>query len=63
MLSIYTSAIMNSNANTVGGILMFEKEVYEAPSIEITEFELTDSIALSTQGGFGTGGVEEIWGS
>jgi hypothetical protein len=54
---------MIPNASTVGGILMCEKEVYEAPSIEITEFELTDSIALSTQGGFGTGGVEEIWGS
>lgn len=42
---------------------MFEKEVYEAPVIEITEFELSESIALSTQGEFGTGGVEEIWGS
>jgi len=63
LLSIYTSAIINSNASTVGGILMFEKEVYEAPTIEITEFELTDSIALSTQGAFGTGGAEEIWGS
>lgn len=42
---------------------MVNKEVYEAPVIEVTEFELTDSIALSTQGGFGTGGAEEIWGS
>ena len=42
---------------------MFEKEVYEAPTIEITEFELAESIALSSNNEFGTGGLEEIWGS
>lgn len=41
---------------------MFEKEVYEAPQIEITEFELTDSIALSGQGDFNLFGFEEIFG-
>jgi hypothetical protein len=46
----------------VGGILMVKKEQYEAPILEVTEFELTDSIAesgLSSQGLFGN---EEIWG-
>lgn len=38
---------------------MFEKEVYEAPSIEITEFELTESIALSSNDPLGIGGLGE----
>ena len=41
---------------------MVKKEQYEAPIIEVTEFELTDSIAesgLSSQGLFGN---EEICG-
>ena len=41
---------------------MFEKEVYEAPQVEITEFELSDSIATSGQGGFDLFGFEEIFG-
>lgn len=63
MLSIYTSAIINPNASTVGGILMFEKEVYEAPVIEITEFELSESIAESANSGMGSLGFDEIWGN
>lgn len=63
MLSIYTSAIMISNASTVGGILMFEKEVYEAPTIEVTEFELNESIADSANPGMGSLGFDEIWGN
>lgn len=39
---------------------MFEKEVYEAPSIEVTEFVLTDSIAASAQ--MGSLGFDEIFG-
>lgn len=54
---------MNSNANTVGGILMFEKEVYEAPTIEVTEFEISSSIADSATAGSNLFGFEEIWGS
>lgn len=54
---------MIPNASTVGGILMFEKEVYEAPVIEVTEFELTDSIAESAQTSSNLFGFEEIWGS
>lgn len=40
---------------------MFEKEVYEAPTIEITEFEINSSIATSADGNLF--GNEEIWGS
>ena len=42
---------------------MQEKKSYEAPVLEVTEFELTDSIALSGQGGLGTIGNEEFWGN
>ena len=42
---------------------MFEKEKYEKPTVEVVEFELSDSIAVSgldsTKGLFG---FEEIWG-
>lgn len=41
---------------------MKQKEVYEKPTIEITEFELSDSIALSSNNVFGTLGNEELWG-
>ena len=40
---------------------MFEKEVYEAPQIEITEFEFSDAIAMSSLNIFGTLGNEELW--
>ncbi len=39
---------------------MFEKEKYERPVVEVIEFELSDSIALS--GAKGILGYEEIWG-
>ena len=39
---------------------MFEKEVYEAPSIEITEFELEEAISVSS-GDMGIGGLGEDW--
>ena len=39
---------------------MFEKEVYEAPSIEITEFELEEAISASS-GPLGIGGLGEDW--
>lgn len=42
---------------------MEEKMIYEAPVLEVTEFELTDSIAVSGKGLFGTIGNEEFWGN
>ena len=39
---------------------MFEKEKYERPVVEVIEFELSDSTALS--GEQGILGYEEIWG-
>lgn len=42
---------------------MFDKEVYEAPTIEITEFELSSSIADSGNPSQGALGFDEIWGS
>jgi len=33
------------------------KEIYEAPQIEFTDFELFESIALSSKGGFGEFGI------
>ena len=39
---------------------MFEKEKYEKPTVEVVEFELSDSIAAS--GPKGLYGFEEIWG-
>ena len=42
---------------------MFEKEVYEAPSIEVTEFELVDSIAASGEMKFDLFGNDDVWGS
>jgi len=39
---------------------MFEKEKYEKPTVEVVEFELSDSIAVS--GAKGLFGFEEIWG-
>lgn len=41
---------------------MIKKEVYEAPIVEVIEFELTDSIALSGESGSGSFGNEESWG-
>ncbi len=63
LLSINTSAIMNLILKTVGGILMFNKEVYEAPVIEVTEFELHESIADSANPSQGALGFDEIWGN
>jgi len=40
---------------------MVEKEVYETPIIEIIEFELEDSIALSGNLGSSTICTEGIW--
>ncbi|CCV66513.1 hypothetical protein BN85314920 [Paracholeplasma brassicae] len=42
---------------------MQEKQKYETPTLEVVEFELKDSIALSGQGTSGTSGNEEFWGS
>lgn len=39
---------------------MFEKEVYEAPSIEVTEFELEEAISSSSFD-VGVGGLGEDW--
>lgn len=33
---------------------MEEREVYESPTIEVIEFELSESIAASTNNGVGT---------
>lgn len=41
---------------------MFEKEKYEKPTVEVVEFELSDSIALSGATAKGLFGFEEIWG-
>lgn len=43
---------------------MKEKTIYEAPQLEIIEFEIKEAIAQSAQGQsfFGTLGSEEIWG-
>ena len=41
---------------------MFEKEKYEKPTVEVVEFELSDSIAESGNGAKGLFGFEEIWG-
>ncbi len=43
---------------------MNEKLIYEAPQIEVVEFEVEEAIAYSTNGRsfFGTLGSEEIWG-
>ncbi len=43
---------------------MKEKFNYEAPQIEVVEFEIEEAIAQSAQGQsfFGTLGSEEIWG-
>lgn len=41
---------------------MFEKEKYEKPTVEVVEFELSDSIAESAPGANGLFGFEEIWG-
>ncbi len=41
---------------------MFEKEKYEKPTVEVVEFELSDSIAESGLGARGLFGFEEIWG-
>ena len=41
---------------------MFEKEKYEKPTVEVVEFELSDSIAESGPGTIGLFGFEEIWG-
>ena len=62
LIYIIYKVIMTLIKKYVGGILMVKKEQYEAPVIEVTEFELTDAIALSSQGLFGTTGNEEIWG-
>jgi len=40
---------------------MIEKEIYETPIIEIIEFELEDSIALSGNLGSSTICTEGIW--
>lgn len=40
---------------------MFEKEVYEAPSIEVTEFELEEAISVSLNDPLGIGGLGEDW--
>ena len=37
------------------------KEQYESPTLEVIEFELTDSIAESAASGTGSFGNEEIW--
>jgi len=37
------------------------KEVYEAPIIEVIEFSLEESIALSTDSGSGTICIEEMF--
>ena len=41
-----------------------EKKTYEAPKIEVIEFEVEEAIAQSAKGWsfFGTLGSEEIWG-
>ncbi len=43
---------------------MNEKLIYEAPQLEVVEFEMEEAIAASntTQSFFGTLGSEEIWG-
>lgn len=41
---------------------MFEKEKYEKPTVEVVEFELSDSIAESAGLTKGLFGFEEIWG-
>lgn len=41
---------------------MFEKEKYEKPTVEVVEFELSDSIAESGNYAKGLFGFEEIWG-
>ena len=43
---------------------MQEKIIYEAPQIEVVEFEVEEAIAQSAKGWsfFGTLGSEEIWG-
>jgi len=41
---------------------MFEKEKYEKPTVEVVEFELSDSIAVSGPDAIGSFGFEEIWG-
>jgi hypothetical protein len=41
---------------------MNKKEVYEAPLVEVIQFELEDSIALSGNDGSGSFGNEENWG-
>ena len=38
------------------------KEIYEAPMIEVVEFEMTDSIAESGMSSSNLFGFEEIWG-
>ena len=40
---------------------LVEKQTYESPIIEITEFTLEDSIALSGNAAQGLFGFEEIW--
>jgi hypothetical protein len=44
------------------GDTMNKKEVYEAPIVEVIQFELEDSIALSGNDGSGSFGNEENWG-
>ena len=41
---------------------MFEKDTYEKPVVQVTEFELSDSIAESGVTSKGLFGFEEIWG-
>lgn len=43
---------------------MNNKEIYEAPQIEIVEFEIEEAITSSSNGSsfWGTLGSEEIWG-
>ncbi|MDY0210780.1 MAG: hypothetical protein RBQ91_05170 [Acholeplasma sp.] len=42
---------------------MFEKQQYERPTVEVVEFELSDSIAESALSTSGLFGFEEIWGN
>lgn len=41
---------------------MLEKQKYEKPTVEVIEFELSDSIAESGNVLKGLFGFEEIWG-
>jgi hypothetical protein len=62
LIYIIYKVIMTLIKKYVGGILMVKKEQYEAPILEVTEFELTDSIAVSGLSSQGLFGNEEIWG-